>query len=130
MNSQKYLTKNELNYINRLLEDAKISKRIDDVIKKEIVNKKVELKPEMKEYLIKNIDDIKKEENLKVDIDDTFKKNMLSIMTVNDYNSIKDNEYFDTFNKNIININFERIKNYIKKNYINLKIIIRNDNKD
>jgi hypothetical protein len=122
MNSQKYLTKNELNYINRLLEDAKISKRIDDVIKKEIVNKKVELKPEMKEYLIKNIDDIKKEENLKVDIDDTFKKNMLSIMTVNDYNSIKDNEYFDTFNKNIININFERIKNYIKKNYINLKI--------
>jgi hypothetical protein len=60
MNSQKYLTKNELNYINRLLEDAKISKRIDEVIKKEIVNKKVELKPEMKEYLIKNIDDRKK----------------------------------------------------------------------
>lgn len=122
MNSQKYLTKNELNYFNNVIEEAKINNRINDIIKKEIITKKIEFKPEIKDYLIKVEDDKLKDKNIKEQIEETFKKNLLSIMTPSDYDKIKDNEFFNVYNKNIINVNFERIKSYIKKNYVKLNL--------
>ena len=56
MNSNKYLTKNELKHFQNILEDAKISNKINDVISKEIIKKNDVIKPEIKDYLIKDLE--------------------------------------------------------------------------
>ena len=118
----KFLNKNELKYYKDLLKDIKIIKKVDNEIEKQKIIKNDEITIEEKEFLIKNIDERNKKSNQIENIDDDFKKNMLDIMTLADYNNIKNDDFFNTYNKNLININFERIKNYIKTKYITLNI--------
>ena len=122
MNSNKYLTKNELKYFNKQLEDAKIKAKMNDIIRKEIISKNVIIKPEIKDYLIKDLEEKDKDKNKNDLIEDNFKKNLLSIMSLKDYDKIKNNDYFNVYTKNLININFERIKIYIKTKYVKLNI--------
>lgn len=120
--NKKYLNKNEQKYFDNLLKDINILKKIDDINETLKINKKEEVRPEIKELLIKQIDDKNKDKTKLVNIDETFKDNLLSIMTLEDFNNIKYDEYFTTFNKNIININFERFKKYLKDKYIKINI--------
>ena len=118
----KFLNKNELKYYKDLLKDIKIIKKVDNELEKQKIKNNDEITIEDKEFLIKNIDERNKKVNKIENIDDDFKKNMLDIMTLADYNNIKNDDFFNTYNKNLININFERIKNYIKTKYITLNI--------
>ena len=123
----KGLTEKEAKFIQNELRDINLIKKMDEIIKKEIVLKKEDITDKEKEYLIKDEDKNKNNLTTTQKEEELFKINMLSIMNLKDYDYINKNDYFngslkERFNKiYIFNRNFNNLKLYIKNNYTNVK---------
>ena len=120
--NKKYLTSKELKYIKKTLKDIKITKKLDDIISKEVILKKQDISEDLRDLLISDVN--MKTVNLSNDelVNNEFKNKLLLIMNLNDYNKINNNNYFNIDNKKIFVLNFDRFKLFIKNNYIKIKI--------
>ena len=121
------LTAKEAKFIQNELRDINLIKKMDEIIKKEIIIKKEDITDKEKEYLIKDEDKNKNNLTTTQKEEDQFKINMLSIMNLKDYDYINKNDYFngslkERFNRiYTFNRNFNNLKLYIKNNYTNVK---------
>ena len=117
-----YLTEKEYRFIQNELKDIQFIKKMDEIIKKELINKNEYTNPEEKVLLIKD-EDNKKENKINLSTEEElFKKNIIEISDLKKYEYINILDYF----KGDLNNQFNK-KYTFNRNYKNFKLFISNN---
>jgi hypothetical protein len=127
------LTKEQKAYIDSKIKNNELRKEIKRELLPEFINLS-SLKPENKLLIKQNLGDIytegdivdKKIVDLELQkIDDEFKKNLLTIMNLKDYDIVNNSNFFNvdgSIKKRYININFLDLKEKLKEKYVSLDV--------